>query len=362
MPSPTRRSERSRSCLRSGPNRWCSCTCSPVVDRTTPVLFVDTDMLFRETLDYQLEVAWKLQPDGGSTASAPNAPTSSRGDPEGLLHQYDANACCNLRKTRPLARALAPFDAWITGRKRFQGGAARLRSDFFERPTARRASKVNPLAHWTRGGYRGLHGQQPPAAPPRCSGKATARSAARPAQPPTLPGEDPRAGRWRGKTKDECGMHFTGGSALRTGKRNPDDARLRTRASRPTTGRMGSHRLAGRLAAGGAAPRPVDVPVPTPTRPPPCPDGSPGISLIRIGTVPSFGGRARASPSRRRPEADGLLSSGGCAPKKATSYADQYAMARRAGFDEVEGSARTSPPARPGDQWLAGGRRTGGRH
>ena len=93
-----------------------------VVNPHTPVLFLDTEMLFRETLDYQHEVAQKL----GLTdvrVLHPDPDDVAQLDPDGQLNVIDPDACCNFRKTVPLARALDGFDAWITGRKKYQGGA-----------------------------------------------------------------------------------------------------------------------------------------------------------------------------------------------------------------------------------------------
>ncbi len=117
------------------------------IDRTTPVLFVDTRLLFPETLDYQRELAERL---GLSDLRRirPRALDIAAADRDDSLHRRDPDACCDLRKTRPLEAALAGFDAWITGRKRFQN-AARAALDFFEADGPDRI-KVNPLAHWTQ--------------------------------------------------------------------------------------------------------------------------------------------------------------------------------------------------------------------
>ena len=116
------------------------------IDRTTPVLFADTEMLFPETLDYQAELAAKLRL-GNVTVIRPDREQTFLTDPDNALHRTDPDACCDLRKTQPLERALSPFDAWITGRKRYQGGR-RVALDFFEADDAGRI-KVNPLAHWS---------------------------------------------------------------------------------------------------------------------------------------------------------------------------------------------------------------------
>jgi len=118
-----------------------------VIDRTVPVVFLDTEMLFDETLTYQSEVATRLGLHDVRIIRPDRDQTFLR-DSEALLHRSEPDACCTLRKAEPLARALATFDAWITGRKRYQGGA-RATLAFFETDGAR--IKVNPLAHWTRG-------------------------------------------------------------------------------------------------------------------------------------------------------------------------------------------------------------------
>ena len=113
----------------------------------TPVLFIDTLMLFRATLSYQkhltkhlgLENVIHVSPDPGEVFLQ---------DTEGLLHQSNTDACCTLRKVAPLQQALAPYAAWITGRKRHQS-ASRAEMAIWEADAAGRL-KLNPLAHWSR--------------------------------------------------------------------------------------------------------------------------------------------------------------------------------------------------------------------
>jgi phosphoadenosine phosphosulfate reductase len=182
-----------------------------LLDRTTPVLFLDTEMLFAETLVYQRDLARHL----GLTAVQVVTPDRARlfaQDPDGVLHKSDPDACCALRKVQPLAEALAPFDAWITGRKRFQGGARRA-LDFFEADAAQRI-KVNPLAMWRRDDVQDyILNNRLPRHPLVARGYASLGCA--PCTGPVAPGEDPRAGRWRGLDKEECGIHFVNGRVVR---------------------------------------------------------------------------------------------------------------------------------------------------
>ncbi len=115
------------------------------LDAAVPVLFLHTHKHFPETLAYRRRLATNLglqdvrdiQPDAASLAAR---------DPPGALHAFDADACCALRKVEPLDRALAPFDAWVTGRRRHQA-ATRAALATTEHDAGR--LKINPLAAWT---------------------------------------------------------------------------------------------------------------------------------------------------------------------------------------------------------------------
>ncbi|HWL55407.1 MAG TPA: phosphoadenylyl-sulfate reductase, partial [Paracoccus sp. (in: a-proteobacteria)] len=168
---------------------------------------------FQETLDYQLEVTEKLKLTDVRVVRATEREVALN-DPDGTLHQFSTDSCCDLRKTVPLERELAQFDAWITGRKRFQGGE-RKQLEFFEaEPPAR--LRINPLAHWRVEDVQDyLAENNLPRHPLVAKGFASIGCA--PCTSPTRPGEDPRAGRWRGSQKTECGIHFIGGKMVRAG-------------------------------------------------------------------------------------------------------------------------------------------------
>ena len=184
-----------------------------VVAPGTPVLFIDTQMLFQETLDYQVEVAEKLKLTDVRVVRATEREVALN-DPDGTLHQFNTDACCDLRKTIPLERELSQFDAWITGRKRFQGGQ-RTELQFFESEAPSRL-RINPLAHWRSQDVQDyLAENNLPRHPLVAKGYASIGCA--PCTSPVKPGEDPRAGRWRGSQKTECGIHFIGGKMVRTG-------------------------------------------------------------------------------------------------------------------------------------------------
>jgi phosphoadenosine phosphosulfate reductase len=172
------------------------------VKRDIPVLFLDTGMLFGQTLDYRKQLTQRL---GLSDVRdlRPHFHDLAVGDPDARLWQTDTDACCNLRKVVPLDAALSGFDAWITGRKRFHGGA-RLSLPVVEQ--SGRHIKFNPLANWTKAdldAYAAEHDL--PAHPLVAQGFPSI--GCWPCTQPADEGEEVRAGRWNGSNKTECGIH-----------------------------------------------------------------------------------------------------------------------------------------------------------
>ncbi|GGD99437.1 phosphoadenylylsulfate reductase (thioredoxin) [Gemmobacter megaterium] len=183
-----------------------------VVAPQTPVLFIDTRLLFPETLAYQREIAERLDLRDIRVIRA-GLTDLTAADPDGTLHQRNTDACCDLRKTLPLDRALAGFDAWITGRKRYQG-TSRAALDFFEAEAGTGRIKVNPLAHWGKEDVADyMLNNRLPRHPLVAQGYPSIGCA--PCTSKVKPGEDERAGRWRGSDKVECGIHFIDGRMVR---------------------------------------------------------------------------------------------------------------------------------------------------
>jgi phosphoadenosine phosphosulfate reductase len=182
-----------------------------VKNRHVPVLFIDTEMLFAETLAYQLELTERLRLTNVQVIRASREAVFER-DNEGLLHQYDPDACCALRKTEPLQNALRGYDAWITGRKRYQG-KTRAAIDFFEAEGDLRI-KVNPLAHWEVGDLQDYMAENRLPRHPLVA-KGYPSIGCQPCTTRVNDGEDPRAGRWRNLDKEECGIHFVDGKLVR---------------------------------------------------------------------------------------------------------------------------------------------------
>jgi len=172
------------------------------VDPAIPVVFLDTGWLFEETLAYRDTLIATLGLRDVRSIK-PLEETLSREDGNRELWFTDPDACCRIRKVEPLARALAPFSAWINGRKRFQGG---LRADIpvVEDDGAR--LKFNPFANVSREAIEAIYtGAKLPPHPLAASGYLSV--GCMPCTSRTSPDEDARAGRWRGRAKTECGIH-----------------------------------------------------------------------------------------------------------------------------------------------------------
>jgi phosphoadenosine phosphosulfate reductase len=179
------------------------------IDRSIPVLFIDTGKLFGDTLVYRDRIVSDL----GLTnvrVIGPQANALKVRDPRGALWMTDKDGCCDIRKVQPFAEAIADYDIWISGRKRFQGGK-RADLPLFEEDGPR--LKINPLANWTTGDidiYRNAFSleQHPLVA------RNFRSIGCQPCTSPVGRDEDERAGRWRGVEKSECGIHVpadTGG-------------------------------------------------------------------------------------------------------------------------------------------------------
>jgi len=175
----------------------------------TPILFLNTGKLFGETLRYRDRLQDTLGLGDVRTLS-PSLEARTAQDPDGTLWSRNTDACCDFRKTVPLNRALEPFQAQVTGRKRFQ---TRERADMQPVEYFQGRFRFNPLWQWdlhqletymerhklprhplVEDGYPSI-GCMP------CTRRVQA-------------GEDYRAGRWSGLEKDECGIHLTDGGGI----------------------------------------------------------------------------------------------------------------------------------------------------
>ena len=172
------------------------------VDPGLPVLFIDTGMLFEETLDYRD----RLIDFFGLTdvrSLKPQIELVARRDPDRDLWLRDSDSCCHIRKVRPLSDALGAFDGWINGRKRFHGDA---RAAIQHVEADGRLLKFNPLAALSRKDIDAVfEADGVPRHPLESKGFSSV--GCMPCTSRTREGEAPRAGRWRNQNRSECGIH-----------------------------------------------------------------------------------------------------------------------------------------------------------
>jgi len=177
------------------------------VDPAIPVIFLDTGWLFEETLTYRDTLIARLGLRDVRSIK-PLEQTLSREDPDRSLWFSDPDACCRIRKVEPLSRALAPFQAWINGRKRFQGG---LRADIPVVEEDGSRLKFNPFANVSRDQIEAIY-KASKLPPHPLVAKGFLSVGCMPCTSRAKAGEDVRAGRWRGTAKTECGIHTHKGS------------------------------------------------------------------------------------------------------------------------------------------------------
>lgn len=173
------------------------------VDPGMPIVFIDTGMHFHQTLQYRDDLRDFLNLSDIRTSRGDAAEIKAV-DPKGVLNKTDPDACCEVRKVRPLAPALEGFDAWITGRKRFHGGG-RANLPVVEFSEGR--YKINPLADWTHEHVEDYFRERNlPHHPLVADGYPSIGCwpcTVRPTDP-----NDVRSGRWVGFKKEECGLHL----------------------------------------------------------------------------------------------------------------------------------------------------------
>jgi phosphoadenosine phosphosulfate reductase len=179
------------------------------IDPNTPILFLNTGKLFGETLRYRDRLQDRLGL-GDIRSLSPSLEERTNQDPEGTLWSRNADACCDFRKTVPLNRALAPFKAQITGRKRFQtrDRAQMQPVEYFEG-----RYRFNPLWNWDLHQLEAfMERHKLPRHPLVEDGYPSIGCI--PCTRRVQQGEDYRAGRWSGLEKDECGIHLTDGGGI----------------------------------------------------------------------------------------------------------------------------------------------------
>jgi phosphoadenosine phosphosulfate reductase len=184
---------------------------SRITDEVT-VLTIDTGFLFKETIEFREKVMrrYKLP----LVVLRPELSIEEQVERYGeKMRTCTPDLCCQIRKVQPLQRALERYEAWMTGIRREQTpqrantpivswearyGAAKIapfasvKEEWVHEYVAEHDVPVNPLL---KKGYKSI--------------------GCEPCTRPVSPDEDPRAGRWSGMEKTECGLHWVGGQVVR---------------------------------------------------------------------------------------------------------------------------------------------------
>jgi len=172
------------------------------VNPSTPVLFLDTGLLFAQTLSYRDRLITHLGLTDVRTIR-PDPADLAREDADGTLNRRDPDRCCHLRKVLPMERALEGFDVWISGRKRYHGGA---RGDLPRVEFDGRHLKINPLADWRETDIADFYRRYFLPRHPLVE-QGFGSIGCFPCTEPSGSGSYSREGRWAGRTKTECGIH-----------------------------------------------------------------------------------------------------------------------------------------------------------
>ena len=180
---------------------------SHLASRAVPgmnVVFLDTGYHFAETIGTRDWVSGVMPI---TLVNVQPVQTVAEQDAEygAKLHDRDPDLCCSLRKVQPLAKALAGYTAWGSGVRRDES-PTRAGTRVVDWDAKRGMVKVNPLAAWTQDDVDAyITEHRVPVNPLQEIGYASIGCA--PCTRPVAPGEDPRAGRWAGRGKTECGLH-----------------------------------------------------------------------------------------------------------------------------------------------------------
>jgi phosphoadenosine phosphosulfate reductase len=168
------------------------------------VLFLDTGYHFAETIGTRDAVAQAYQVN--LISITPRQTVAEQDAEHGpKLHERNPDQCCALRKVEPLERGLKPYTAWINGMRR-EESPTRADIRVVDYDAKRNMIKISPLAAWTQAEVDAyIEDNQVLINPLFLDGYTSI--GCEPCTRRPLPGEDPRAGRWAGFGKTECGLH-----------------------------------------------------------------------------------------------------------------------------------------------------------
>ena len=168
------------------------------------IFTLDTGLFFEET--YTLWKTLERRYDLTIRTVRPELTVGEQAERFGdALWERNPDRCCEMRKVQPLRAALAGADAWITALRRDQT-PDRANASMLEHDQKFGLVKINPLVEWTAQDVRDyVREHDVPFNPLHEQGYPSIGCA--PCTSPVQAGESPRAGRWRGKGKTECGIH-----------------------------------------------------------------------------------------------------------------------------------------------------------
>jgi phosphoadenylyl-sulfate reductase (thioredoxin) len=165
---------------------------------------LDTGLLFPETYELwrRLEAKYGVTIRGVKPAQTVDEQAAAHGP---ALWSRDPDRCCDMRKVIPLRQALVGFDAWVTAIRRDQT-PERATAQIVDHDPKFNLIKVSPLATWTHDDvWAHLYANDVPYNPLHEQGFPSI--GCQPCTSAVVPGENLRAGRWRGSAKRECGLH-----------------------------------------------------------------------------------------------------------------------------------------------------------
>lgn len=169
------------------------------------VLFLDTGYHFPETLGTADAVA-ATYPVRLITVR-PRRSLEQHEAEHGKLHERDPDGCCAVRKVTPLNEALAPYRAWATGLRR-DDSPSRAGTPTVSWDARRQVLKIAPVAHWTDREVDAYLAEHPEVIMNPLLQLGYRSIGCAPCTRPVAEGEDDRAGRWAGRSKTECGIHY----------------------------------------------------------------------------------------------------------------------------------------------------------
>ena len=173
------------------------------IDRSFPIILLNTNYLFKETIEYKDYLIDKFKFSDFKEIS-PSVEDLKINDSKGTLWKEDPDLCCNIRKVLPLQKELQKYDAWISGRKSYHE-EERKNLKFFE--YINKKIVVNPLAKVKRdfvNSYFKIHNiERHPLFESGYQSLGCTHCTVK-----TSKIDSPRSGRWANKIKTECGIHY----------------------------------------------------------------------------------------------------------------------------------------------------------